>query len=91
MLSSLPKAATIYIKDNEPELSVGVANNLRSLAANIKFIGNSIPQNSEKSTPSGKFSFKENNTYSKGHVTALEIILKKRYFLKGNLVFSLIK
>ena len=29
-------------------MSVGVANNLRSLAAKIKFIGNSIPQNKDK-------------------------------------------
>ena len=44
MLEALPDTSTVYIKSNELAASVGVTNNLRSLAANIKFIDNIVPQ-----------------------------------------------
>ena len=46
MLKALPADATVYAK-NESELdaTVGVADSLRSLAANIKFTGNTVTEN----------------------------------------------
>ncbi len=48
MLENLPKTATVYVQ-NENELeAVGATNNLRGLAANIKFISKIVEQDSEK-------------------------------------------
>ena len=48
MLENLPKTATVYVQ-NENELeAVGATNNLRGLAANIKFIFEIVEQDSEK-------------------------------------------
>ena len=44
MLENLPESATVYIQKNELD-SVGATNNLRGLAAKIKFIGNNVSQN----------------------------------------------
>ena len=46
MLEALPETATVYFK-NKKELNnvVGVTNNLRSLAANVEFIDEILPQN----------------------------------------------
>ena len=47
MLKNLPETATVYVKENELD-PVGATNNLRGLAAKIKFIGESIAQNDSK-------------------------------------------
>lgn len=43
MLENLPASATVYVRKNELD-PVGVTNNLRSLAAKIKFIDSNLPQ-----------------------------------------------
>ncbi len=46
MLEVLPPEATLYVRnENELHTAVGVTNNLRSLAASVKFIGDNVPQN----------------------------------------------
>ena len=48
VLEKLSSDSTIYFKNkNELNETVGVTNNLRSLAANIKFTGENIPQNQD--------------------------------------------
>lgn len=46
MLENLPESATVYVQKNEPD-PVGATNNLRGLAAKIKFIDKSIAQESK--------------------------------------------
>ncbi|MGN1329499.1 MAG: hypothetical protein ACI4V4_07345 [Eubacterium sp.] len=57
MLKSLPKTATIYVKNkNKFNNAVGATNNLRGLSAKVEFIDDILPQNSEKSTENPKYS-----------------------------------
>lgn len=57
MLKSLPKNATIYIKNkNKFNNAVGATNNLRGLSAKVEFIDDILPQNSEKSSGNAKYS-----------------------------------
>ena len=62
MLASLPKSATIYVQKNEPD-PVGATNNLRGLAAKIKFIDKNVSQNSK--TVKEKFSARKGETAEK--------------------------
>lgn len=43
MLENLPESATVYVRKNEPD-PVGASNNLRGLAAKIKFIEDTVAQ-----------------------------------------------
>ena len=57
MLKSLPKNATIYIKNkNKFNNAVGATNNLRGLSAKVEFIDDILPQNYEKSSGNAKYS-----------------------------------
>ena len=44
MLDNLPESATVYSKNKNELEAVGATNNLRGLAANIKFISENVPQ-----------------------------------------------
>ncbi len=55
MLKALPAEATIYVRnENGLSTAVGVTNNLRSLAASVKSIADTVPQQKQK--VNGKFS-----------------------------------
>ena len=47
MLENLPESATLYVKNKNELDSVGATNNLRGLAANIKFISEIVTQSDE--------------------------------------------
>ncbi len=62
MLEALPSDATIYVRNkNELAAAVGVTNNLRSLAANVEFIGENVAQ--ETGIVNTKFSAAEDAEY----------------------------
>ncbi len=60
MLKALPTEATVYvINKNELYTEVGVTNNLRSLAANVKFIDSTLSQDTEN--VNNQFSVSDND------------------------------
>lgn len=54
MLDNLPPTATVYIKNENELAAVGATNNLRGLAANIKFISKGIVTNGDSSVNNNK-------------------------------------
>ena len=60
MLESLPESATVYVQKKDELTAVGATNNLRGLAANIKFIEDIVPQNSKKSSGNIQYSLTDN-------------------------------
>lgn len=66
MLKSLPETATIYVKNkNKFNKTVGATNNLRGLSANVEFIDDILPQNSEKSSEKRQYSLSDSDNSSK--------------------------
>lgn len=48
MLENLPGDATVYVQNENELAAVGATNNLRGLAANVKFISNGIVNGESK-------------------------------------------
>ena len=66
MLKSLPETATIYVKNkNKFNKTVGATNNLRGLSANVEFIDDIVPQNSEKSSEKRQYSLSDSDNSPK--------------------------
>lgn len=66
MLKSLPETATIYVKNkNKFNKTVGATNNLRGLSANVEFIDDILPQNSEKSSEKRQYSLSDSDNSPK--------------------------
>ncbi len=67
LLRSLPNSATIYVQNKSELEAVGATNNLRGLAANIKFTDNIISQNNQNVNSPNSLSAENEDLPTRGY------------------------